>query len=499
MTIGVVLPVYNQETAYIHECLGAMEKQVYRDYKLIIVIDGANEETAEAVYNASSILTIPYRIIYRKKNMGIAYSLNEGFSYLKDCPYLTWISIDNRQDPLFLLTFYNHIQQAPEDTVLLYSYYWLIDEKGQRFADETQWLQTMETLMNRNKEEILSICFVGASFLFRQSAFKKAGGYDTSYGVVSDYEFWIRLMEQGNIQLIRHTLMEYRVNSALSLTTITGAQGLYLQSMKASLDHRKKRKDIPDVTVLITTHNHGAYIGKCLDSVLKQTHSNIHVVAIDIGSTDDTLQQITNRNDPRVIPLHIASGVKAEALNAGLEYVLGKYVLEMDGDAWLDERAVETMLYDFERLDKSYGLVYANKRIWYDNPSSGLQKGPEIKGIDYTNKYHALTGGASHSPRMFRKSILEKLDGWPAELNGEALLASDYMMFLRIADAYKMNWIDVVLYHERKYEEENITADQKLYNTQLRAVVQHQLQVWGNEMFPEFKMDGDAIVQISLV
>jgi glycosyltransferase involved in cell wall biosynthesis len=496
MSIGVVLPVYNQQAAYVYECIEAVEKQVYRDFKLIIVIDGANQETVEAVYKASSSLTIPYRIIHRKKNLGISYSLNEGFSYLTDCPYLTWISIDNRQNPLFLLTLNNHMKRAPEDTVLLYSYYWLINEEGQRFADAEQWLRTMETLMNRNKEEIMSICFIGASFLFRQSAYKKAGGYDLDYGVVSDYEFWIRLLELGEIKLIRDPLMEYRVNGALSLTTITGPQGLYLQSMNASLDHRKKRQDIPDVTILITARNQGAYIKKCLNSVLAQTHSNFHIVAVDIGSTDDTLQKITSVNDPRIIPLHIKNGTKAEALNVGLRYALGKYVLELDGDDWLDEKAVEMLLDTFGKLDKSYGLLYANRRTWYDNPSSGLQEGEVLSGPDYTDKYHVLSEVQCPSPRMYRKSALDKLGGWQEEINGENLLkAADYMMFCRMADSFKIHWLNSTLYHERLYDDD---TDMILLSSQIRAVVQYMLQSWDNVSIPEFKTEGDTITRIYL-
>ncbi|QXE00859.1 glycosyltransferase [Terribacillus sp. DMT04] len=496
MSIGVVLPVYNQQAAYVYECIEAMEKQVYRDFKLIIVIDGANQDTVEAVYKASRSLTIPYRIIYRKKNMGISYSLNEGFSYLTDCPYLTWISIDNRQNPLFLLTLYNHMKRAPEDTVLLYSYYWLINEEGQRFADAEQWLRTMETLMNRDKEEIMSICFIGASFLFRQSAYKKAGGYDPDYGVVSDYEFWIRLLEQGEIGLIRDPLMEYRVNGALSLTTITGPQGLYLQSMNASLDHRKKRKDIPDVTILITARNQGAYINTCLNSVLNQTHTKIHIVAVDIGSTDNTLQKITSVNDPRIIPLHIKDGTKAEALNVGLRYALGKYVLELDGDDWLDEKAVEIMLAEFSKLDKSYGLLYANKKIWYDNPSSGLQEGKIVSGPEYTDKIHVLSDVQCPSPRMYRKSALDKLGGWQEEINGENLLeAADYMMFCRMADSFKIHWLNSTLYHERVFDD---AADKTLRNYQIRAVVQYLLQQWDNISIPAFKTEGDSITKIYL-
>lgn len=47
--VGVVLPVYNQEREYLFECVQAIENQKYRNFELVIVIDGANAQTVKAV------------------------------------------------------------------------------------------------------------------------------------------------------------------------------------------------------------------------------------------------------------------------------------------------------------------------------------------------------------------------------------------------------------------------------------------------------------------
>ncbi|QXE03588.1 glycosyltransferase [Terribacillus sp. DMT04] len=499
MTIGVVLPVYNVEVLYIYECMQAIEQQIHRDFKLIIVLDGANQQTVEHVYKAVDILTIPYRIINREKNMGIAFSLDEGFSYLTDCPYLTWISIDNRQDPSFLSTFSEYIQKTTEDVVLLYSYYLPINQDGIKFVDEDNWYTIMEKLMNKEKSSILSLSFIGASFIFKRDAYERAGGYSTQFGVVSDYEFWIRLLDQGEIQLIPKSLMEYRLNGKFSLTTLTGQQDLYLQAMKASLHHRRLKQDIPDVTVIITAKNHEEYIEQCIQSVLNQSHQNIHIVVIDVGSTDGTLQKITSFSDSRIIPIHVSARVKAEALNIGLEYVLGKYVLELDGDDWLDNKAVEIMHQQFNSINQNVGLLYANRKLWYQT-ESGLEEGPIVKGIKYKDKYDVMEKFATHCPRMYRMSTLEQLGGWKAELNGEPLLADDYMMFLKLASVCEFSWIDVPLYHQRRHSNNITSTDQQTLNYQFKAVVQNQLQEWGNNsMVVRFIESNGNIIGLELM
>jgi glycosyltransferase involved in cell wall biosynthesis len=64
--LGVVLPVYHQERDYIFECIESIEKQTFRDFKLVIVLDGPNDETVKAIKEASKLLTIPYQIITEK-------------------------------------------------------------------------------------------------------------------------------------------------------------------------------------------------------------------------------------------------------------------------------------------------------------------------------------------------------------------------------------------------------------------------------------------------
>lgn len=46
---------------------------------------------------------------------------------------------------------------------------------------------------------------------------------------------------------------------------------------------------IPLVSVVIPIYNHASYVGECLDSLARQTHSRIEVIAIDDGSADASL------------------------------------------------------------------------------------------------------------------------------------------------------------------------------------------------------------------
>ncbi|TQR10334.1 glycosyltransferase family 2 protein [Psychrobacillus soli] len=496
--VGIVLPVYNQKRDYLIECIQSIEKQTYRNFKLVIVIDGANEETLKATYEASEVLTCSYSIIHRTNNKGIAYSLNEGYEYLLDCPYLTWISGDNRLKPNFLERLVNTMNSVSSNTVLVYSMYQSIDEQGRSDSFGQAWYTSLFNMMNRPKEEIMFTCFIGASFLFRREAYEKADGYDPNYGLVSDYEFWIRLMQLGEFQFIHEILLEYRLNGKYSLTTITPSEELFTKRMSASVNHRQRNGDIPKVTVIITAHNDENYINNCIQSILDQTYSNFHMVVLDVGSTDSTLEKIYSVHDSRMIPIHLDKRHKAEALNIGLSYVLGEYVLELNGDDWIDPNTLEIMLNKMDTLPSKVGMAFANRQIWVEE-NGQLIKGAVYKGIPSSNKYDVLQNFKTHCPRMYRLSTLKKLKGWMSSLHGEPLLADDFTMFLRMVERFDTHWIDQTLYHQRQHSKNLTILEKEMLNRQTRMVVNETLKRWGDEYVPHFEEVDGNITKLLLI
>lgn len=500
LKVGVVLPIYNQERDYVFECFLAIEQQTYCNFELVVVLDGANIDTVKATYEAAAHLTSPDKVvvIHRKENKGIAYSLNEGFKLLPHCTHLTWISSDNRQLPHFLETLVKEMLASPPNTVLTYSMFYPINENGERYISDHLWFPALYHTMRRAKEEIMVLSFIGASFLFTREAYEQAGGYDPAFGIVSDYEFWIRLLQHGEIHFVREALMEYRYQGMYSLTTITPREELYLQSMKASLFHKRRRGNIPRVTVIITAHNHAKYIDNCIRSVLAQTYTNFHLVVFDVGSDDTTLAEILKVRDTRIMPIHINKRAKVEVLNQGLEYALGEYVIELDGDDWFEPSTLEVMVREMDAQPSDVAMAYANRRIWFEK-NGQLEEGPVLPGLVYKDKFEVLTKFQTHCPRIYRLSALKELNGWETSINGEPLLADDYMMFLKIVDRYKTHWINSTLYHQRRHQTNITILDKEELNRQYRSVVYEILQRWESPLRPEFEEVEGTITGIKLL
>jgi glycosyltransferase involved in cell wall biosynthesis len=64
------------------------------------------------------------------------------------------------------------------------------------------------------------------------------------------------------------------------------------------------------VSVIIPCYNIGQYIGRCVDSILSNTYSNLEVICVNDGSTDgtSTLLHEYSEKDPRVIVVDKKNG-----------------------------------------------------------------------------------------------------------------------------------------------------------------------------------------------
>ena len=86
------------------------------------------------------------------------------------------------------------------------------------------------------------------------------------------------------------------------------------------------------VSVVIPTYNYGRFITEAVESVRAQTVSDIQIIVVDDGSTDDTPEIISRINDPRLEVVRIPNGGVSAARNAGLALARGEFIAFLDAD-----------------------------------------------------------------------------------------------------------------------------------------------------------------------
>ncbi|MBK6320132.1 MAG: glycosyltransferase [Dehalococcoidia bacterium] len=110
----------------------------------------------------------------------------------------------------------------------------------------------------------------------------------------------------------------------------------------------------PRVSILIPVYNSEAILGACIDSIRAQSYplELIEILAIDNGSRDSSFKVFCEEQQ-EAFPgsIHWLSTFhqgKPWALNVGIHYAQGEYVINLDSDVVLHEDAIVNMVAAFE-------------------------------------------------------------------------------------------------------------------------------------------------------
>ena len=115
--------------------------------------------------------------------------------------------------------------------------------------------------------------------------------------------------------------------------------GLRLQQI-----YKVSRPERPLVTIITVCLNSSETIGQCIESVLRQTYENVEYIIIDGGSTDGTLNTLSNYSNS--IDYYISEPDRGlyHAMNKGLELASGEYILFLNSDDWYEQDCVQTLV-----------------------------------------------------------------------------------------------------------------------------------------------------------
>lgn len=106
------------------------------------------------------------------------------------------------------------------------------------------------------------------------------------------------------------------------------------------------------VSIIVPIYNVEKYLRKCVDSLLKQSYSNIEILLIDDGSTDNSgriSDEYSNYNNVRVY--HKENGGLSDARNFGIEHSKGEFLAFVDSDDYVTEDYILRMLDKIQKTD----------------------------------------------------------------------------------------------------------------------------------------------------
>ncbi|MGG4169869.1 glycosyltransferase family 2 protein [Rossellomorea vietnamensis] len=317
--IGVVMPIYKQDLHYLQLALTSILNQSYRNFMLVIVLDGAPAEVINRV-NALTKQDPRVKVIDKRVNGGVSNALNTGFEYLYKIPsikYLTWVSSDNIHYYRMIEKLRNGFTTNIDNRIgLVYSSFWHIDDKGVKTYTETS-REALLAYQDQPKSQLFNYCFIGTCFLYKKDIAQRIRGYYLE--PVEDYDYWLRFTENCEIKFIKEMLMEYRVNSPQSISSqlksSTDQHRKWRNSFNIARFQARKRQVIPtELTIVVPLHYRSPINLDSFERIFEQYYSNFEVLLIDNSKNGEAKSLIQKIPDPRMKIIETDNTTKLSSL-----------------------------------------------------------------------------------------------------------------------------------------------------------------------------------------
>ncbi len=168
------------------------------------------------------------------------------------------------------------------------------------------------------------------------------------------------------------------------------------------------------VSIIVPVYNISEYLPVCVESLRKQTYTDVEIILVDDGSADGSgaLCDEYALKDSRIRVVHKENGGLSSARNAGLDIAAGEWILFVDGDDYLVPDAV-TLLLEVASCHPDADFVH----FLYQETDGSWQPGEQTANITVRTQapeffqYLYDMGGvaASACTKLFNKALFKDL------------------------------------------------------------------------------------------
>ena len=217
-------------------------------------------------------------------------------------------------------------------------------------------------------------------------------------------------------------------------------------------DLHLKWKSPPLVSVLLPVYNGSKYLLEAIQSVLSQTYKHFELIVVDDGSTDSSLEilsEIAKRDERvRVLTSSENCGI-VSALNRALSVAKGTFIMRMDSDDICTPQRLEWQVqYLMTHPDISVLGGYVEMFSSSDSSSTKIVRHPTNPALLHFSMFLYCT--IVHPSVLMRISVLRKFNGYRSSHNH----VEDYDLWLRMlqSPSIRMTNLPRVVLRLRKHE-----------------------------------------------
>jgi glycosyltransferase involved in cell wall biosynthesis len=199
--ISIITPVYNAESFIAETVNSVLEANIDYPFEYLVINDGSEDKTLEILNSFEDKITV-----LNHENIGESLTVNRGLETARG-RYILVLSAD---DPLLTSDLINEAISTLEKNdsiVALYPDWKVIDQSGNTTRIFILPDYSDEIMIGRCR------CLPGPGTIFRRDSAIRIGGRREKWKFVGDYDFWLRLSREGQIERLPGVLAQWRSNS----------------------------------------------------------------------------------------------------------------------------------------------------------------------------------------------------------------------------------------------------------------------------------------------
>jgi len=247
----------------------------------------------------------------------------------------------------------------------------------------------------------------------------------------------------------------------------------------------------PSVSVIIPNYNYGRFLSEAIDSVLAQTYSNVEIVVVDDGSSDNSLEILAEYEKKGIKVVRQKNSGVGAARNTGVKNSSGDLIAFLDADdVWLPQKIEKQV----ERLlsNRDFGLVTCAIRE-FDAAGNTIYGETHAKGkegwcAEDILLFKPVTPGPGSSTLIWRE-LFEKAGGFDERKEMHPL--EDWEFLYRAARISQIAFVPEALVEYRnhgtnghlntpRFERSLLLAYEKIFETADKQTLKLRRRCYGN-------------------
>ena len=216
----------------------------------------------------------------------------------------------------------------------------------------------------------------------------------------------------------------------------------------------------PLVSVYILNCNYYKYLQQCIDSVLEQTYSNIEIIIIDDGSTDNSFQVLDLYNNDTIQIIYQQNIGLVKSIIKAFSIANGEFVVRVDADDWVSPNLIEELVAEIEK-DTGASMVFPD---YYEVDESGKIL-HHAKRHNFSSEVTLLDQPAHGACTLIRKASYFSVGGHNKDLQCQ----DGVDIWLSITEKFKVRSCNKPLFYYRKHRRSLTTNYSKVLKN--RAII----------------------------